>query len=327
MEQQPQEFKENFLSRTVKELLGPEEYQDLLDFSVKYPNHPESVRINSLHVNVDSYIQEATKKGVTFTKVPGSIDDAYYVSMEGSIRGWWNQERLMGKFYSQGNASMIPPLYLLNKNEDYEKLSVLDMCAAPGSKTTQIGAIMRNKGLLVANDFKSHRLYALHRNLQVFGISNAVVTQLDGRWITSRWPKTFDRTLLDAPCSGTGSSRNKLFSHRSEEAVMHFQKKQKGLLSAAIASVKDTEDSFVIYSTCSLVPHENEFVIQSFIDKNKVQVEPLDTKLLEGWDLRTGITNWQDQELSSQFKNVLRIHPHKNDSDAFFIAKLRVIGD
>ena len=319
--------KTSFLENTVQELLGPEEFQELLDFATTYPNQPESVRINSLRVNVESYIEEASKKGVTLTRLPGSIDDAYYVSMEGTTRKWWNQERLMGKFYSQGNASMIPPLFLLDKEEDYENLSVLDMCAAPGSKTTQIGAIMRNKGLLVANDFTSHRLYALHRNLQVFGIANAVVTQLDGRWITSRWPKTFDRTLLDAPCSGTGSSRNKLFSHRSEEAVLHFQKKQKGLLSAAIASVKNTEKSHIIYSTCSLIPHENELVIQPFIDKGKIKIEPLETNLLKGWNLRAGITHWQDQELSPQFENALRIHPHKNDSDAFFIAKLSVIGE
>lgn len=319
------EQKENFISGQVKELLGPDEFQELLNFAETHPHQPESIRINSLRVNVKEYLEEAKERDIEFTKLE-AVKDAYYVSMPGPSRSWWNQERLMGKFYSQGNASMLPPLFLLNKEDKFASLKVLDMCAAPGSKTTQIGSMMRNNGLLVANDYKSHRLYALHRNLQVFGISNAVVTQLDGRWIASRWPNTFDRTLLDAPCSGTGSSRNKLFSHRTKEAVMHFQKKQKGLLSSAVASVKNENNAYLIYSTCSLLPQENEMVIQPLLEKNKVQIEPLDISRVPGWNLQTGLTEWQDESFSSQFKNALRINPHKNDSDAFFIAKLKVIG-
>ncbi len=308
-------------------MLGEEEFQSLLQFSEEHPNQPESVRINSLRVNVPDYLEIAEKKGVQFEKVQGSIPDAYYVSMEGPTRKWWNQERLMGKFYSQGNASMIPPIHLVQQEDDFEALKVIDMCAAPGSKTTQLGALMKNKGLIIANDMKSHRLYALHRNLQVFGVANTVVTQLDGRWVTSRWPNTFDRVLLDAPCSGTGSTRKKLFSNRNEQAIMNFQKKQKGLLTAAIAGLKRQEDSYIIYSTCSMIPHENELVLHSFIEKNIVEVEKLDTSLLSGWKLQTGLQEWKGQALSDQLKNTIRINPHWNDSDAFFIAKLRIIGE
>ena len=322
-----EQVQNNFLAQTVREVLGSEEeFQTLLEFFKTHPNQPESVRINSLRVNVHDYVKYAEEKGITFNKVQGSIDDAYYVSMEGLARKWWNQERLMGNFYSQGNASMIPPIYLVKKQDDFTNLKVLDMCAAPGSKTTQIGALMKNKGLLVANDFKSHRLYALHRNLQVFGVANAVVTQLDGRWVTSRWPKTFDRTLLDAPCSGTGSSRNKLFSNRNQQMILNFQKKQKGLLTAAIASLKENQESYLIYSTCSMLPYENELVLQPFIDKNIIELEKLNTNELNGWKVTTGITSWQGMELSEQMKRTIRINPHLNDSDAFFIAKLKIIG-
>lgn len=321
-----EQHENNFLAQTVQQTLGSEEeFNSLQKFVESHPNQPESVRINSLRVNVAEYISEAQEKGISFQKVQGSIPDAYYVKMDQTSRQWWNQERLMGNFYSQGNASMIPPIFLLNGISNYTNLKVLDMCAAPGSKTTQIGALMKNNGLIVANDFKSHRLYALHRNLQVFGIANAVVTQLDGRWVTSRWPKTFDRTLLDAPCSGTGSSRNKLFSNRNQQAILNFQKKQKGLLTAAIASLKDT-DSYLIYSTCSLLPYENELVIQPFIEKDIVQVEKLDTTLLSGWKLDHGLKKWQNTNLSPQLQNAIRINPHLNDSDAFFIAKLRILG-
>lgn len=316
----------SFIATTVKEVLGSEEeFNSLLTFAVEHPEQPESVRINSLRLNVNDYLSEAENKGITFKKIQGSIPDGYYVSMDHSVRSWWNQERLMGKFYSQGNASMIPPIFLLSQDDNPKNLKILDMCAAPGSKSTQIGALMKNQGLLVTNDYKSHRLYALHRNLQVFGVCNAVVTQLDGRWVSSRWPKTFNRTLLDAPCSGTGSSRNKLFSNRSEQAIMGFQKRQKGLLSAAITSLSE-DDSFLIYSTCTMLPQENELIIQPFIDKGLITVEPLPLTLLEGWKIAPGLQEWHDQPLSKQFSNAIRINPHWNDSDAFFVAKLKRVG-
>lgn len=316
-----------FLAQTVREVLGSEEeFQSLLQFAEEHPNQPESVRINSLRVNIPNYLEVAQEKGVNFQKVQGSIPDAYYVTMEGPVRKWWNQERLMGKFYSQGNASMIPPIHVIQQEDNCEALKVIDMCAAPGSKTTQMGALMKNKGLIVANDMKSHRLYALHRNLQVFGVANTVVTQLDGRWVTSRWPQTFDRVLLDAPCSGTGSTRKKLFSNRNEQAILSFQKRQKGLLTAAIAGLKKQEDSYIIYSTCSMIPYENELVLQPFIEKNIIEVEKLDASLLAGWKLQSGLQEWKGQALSDQLKNTIRINPHWNDSDAFFIAKLRIIG-
>jgi 16S rRNA (cytosine1407-C5)-methyltransferase len=314
--------------QTVQELLGEEEFQKFLTFAKEFPNQPESVRINSLRYEIEEYIQFAEDKGISFKKVQGSIPDAYYVFMNGSARKWWNQERLLGNFYSQGNASMIPPLFMTPPNEpDTDHLKILDMCASPGSKTTQMGALMKNKGLLVANDYKSHRLYALHRNLQVFGISNAVVTQLDGRWIASRWPKRFDRILLDAPCSGTGSNRKNLFSNRNEEAIKRFQHKQKGLLSSAIGSLNNEDNSFIIYSTCSLLPHENELILQSFIDKNLITVEPLNLGLLYEWKIQPGLQEWQGENLSPQLENAVRINPHWNDSDAFFVAKLKIVGE
>lgn len=321
------QFDNSFISETVREVLGSdEEFNTLLSFAVEHPNQPESIRINSLRFSVKEYLKEAEEKGAHLKKIQGSIPDAYYVTMEQSTRSWWNQERLMGKFYSQGNASMIPPIFLFTEHDQLNELKVLDMCAAPGSKSTQIGALMKNEGLLVANDFKSHRLYALHRNLQVFGVCNAVVTQLDGRWVSSRWPKTFDRTLLDAPCSGTGSSRNKMFSNRSEQQLLGFQQRQKGLLSAAITSLRE-KDSFLIYSTCSMLPQENELVLQPFIEKGLISVEPLPLNLLEGWKTTPGLTKWNDQSLSEQLSNAIRINPHWNDSDAFFVAKLQRRGE
>ena len=216
---------ENYLYNEVKELLGDEEFKKLVDFIKNYPNAPESVRINSLRYNIEEYISVAETHGIKFTKVQGNIPDAYYVTMPETARTWWNQERLWGKFYSQGNASLIPPLFLFDSDDhkQMDQIKVLDMAAAPGSKSTQIGALMKNKGLLVANDYKSHRLYSLNRNLQAFGIANTVITQLDGRWIAGRWPDFFDKILLDAPCSGTGSNRRTLFNNRNEESIKRIE--------------------------------------------------------------------------------------------------------
>lgn len=317
---------QNFLYSEVKQLLGEKDFTQLLKFFEGHPHAPESVRINSLRYNVEDYLRIAQDHGVKFSSVQGNIPDAYYVTMHDESRPWWNQERLWGKFYSQGNASLLPPLFMFLE-EDYEildSIKVLDMAAAPGSKTTQIGSLMKNRGLIVANDYKSHRLYSLHRNLQAFGIANAVVTQLDGRWIAGRWPHFFDKILLDAPCSGTGSNRRTIFDNRNEESIKRYTRKQKGLLASAISALDNKRNSScIIYSTCSLLPQENELVLKKFIESNKITIEPLDTKKLENWIIRPGIDKWGIPEL----ENALRVYPHENDSDAFFIAKLKVLDE
>jgi NOL1/NOP2/sun family putative RNA methylase len=319
--------KQNYLYSEIKKLLGESDLYELIKFFKTHPHAPESVRINSLRYNVNDYLNIAEKHGVSFSSVQGNIPDAYYVKMPEETRVWWNQERLWGKFYSQGNASLIPPLFMFDEVDhiNMDSMTVLDMAAAPGSKATQIGSIMRNQGLMVANDYKSHRLYSLHRNLQAFGVANAVVTQLDGKWVGKRWPKYFDKILLDAPCSGTGSNRRTIFDNRNEESIERYTRKQKGLLSSAIAAVNTNETSCIIYSTCSLLPQENEVVLQEFIEGNKIIVEKIDTSVLDGWKIRPGAKEFNDEQFSSQLTNAIRIYPHENDSDAFFIAKLKII--
>lgn len=318
-----------FVLNEVKELLGSNEFEKLEDFFITNPNAPESIRVNSLRYDVEEYVSIAKDQGVHFKRVQGNFPDAYYVTMDESVRPWWNRERLWGKFYSQGNSSLIPPIYLFD-TDDYsnmENLKVLDMCASPGSKTTQIGSLMKNKGLLVANDIKSHRLYSLHRNLQAFGVANTVVTQLDGRWVAGRWPNFFDKILVDAPCSGTGSNRKNFFKDRNKEAIFRYQKIQKELLSSAIKGLKTSPASSIIYSTCSLLPLENELVIQPLLDEGLIKLEKMDYRLLSGWKVREGLQKWKNEDLSSEFQKAIRIHPHENDSDAFFIAKIKKIGN
>lgn len=302
----------------AEKLMGEEEVERLTAFLRDHPNDPECVRVNTLRYTVDEFLRVTGQAGVQLKALPGISTAFEVLDMSQEVREWWNRARLFGMFYSQGNASMLPPLFLLDRVGP--ELMVLDMCAAPGSKTTQMGAMMSNEGLLVANDWKAHRLYALHRNVQVFGIANAVVTNMDGRILGKRWPDRFDRVLLDGPCSATGSNRRQGFSKRSIKVVHSFQQKQIGLLRAAAKALKAGEGR-LIYSTCSLLPVENELILNPLLEEGRLAVEPLPE--LEGWVTHPGVTEWDDQSLSDQLRHTKRIYPHENDSDAFFIALLR----
>ena len=146
-----------------------------------------------------------------------------------------------------------------------ENERIMDMCAAPGGKTTYIAADMKNTGFLVANDSKKERTKALAANLSRLGVRNAVVTNYDGRRIVTAMKATFDRVLLDAPCTGLGViSRDPTVkvsrTYDDERQCSHMQKE---LLLAAIDSLamKGNRAKVVVYSTCSIAVEENEVFI------------------------------------------------------------------
>ncbi|MEZ9706900.1 16S rRNA (cytosine(1407)-C(5))-methyltransferase RsmF, partial [Vibrio breoganii] len=111
-------------------------------------------------------------------------------------------EHMSGLFYIQEASSMMPPSALFQGEADYQ--AVLDTAAAPGSKTTQIAALMNNRGVLVANEYAASRVKVLHANIERCGVRNAALSNFDGRVFGGWLPEQFDAVLLDAPCSGEG---------------------------------------------------------------------------------------------------------------------------
>jgi NOL1/NOP2/sun family putative RNA methylase len=312
-------FNENsYAYQQSLKLLGENEISKLLtSFQAKQPS---SIRINTLRYKPNEYFSRVSARGIELKPVP-SIPEGFFVSsVPPESSDFWMRDRLFGYWYGQGSASMLPPKVLLPPDPNPD-IFVLDATAAPGSKTTQMGAMMNNEGLIVANDKKSHRVYALHRNVQILGITNTVITQIDARYVGTRWPNNFDYVLLDGPCSATGSNRKHPFASREEQHYKAFQKYQKGILKSSLQTLRNKE-SHLVYSTCSLLPIENEFVLSPFIEKKEIELVPID---IPGWKVHPGRTEWDGKSLPAQLKNAIRIHPHDNNSDAFFIAKIKRI--
>jgi len=190
-------FKDKFIER-YKELLGPK-YDEFVACSISFIR--KAIRVNTLKISVPELKERLEKKGWQLEAVPWCKEGFW---IKGDRRDLGNlEEHVLGYIYVQEAASMIPPVVLNPKPGDI----VLDMCAAPGSKTTQMAQYMGGTGLLIANDITSDRLKSLAINMQRIGTANTVITQMSGHDFPGM---QFDKILVDAPCSGTGTIRKSL---------------------------------------------------------------------------------------------------------------------
>ena len=222
-------------------------------------------------------------------------------------------EHFVGQIYIQELTSMIPPLTIPNLNE-YEK--IIDCCAAPGSKTTQIADIMQNNGEIIANDKKHSRLKSLRGNLDRLGITNTTVTLRDFR----SFPNTdADAYFVDVPCSSEGTIRKKntIKKNWNEKDYSRFAKIQKGILER-VCEMANKGDQ-IIYSTCTFAPEENEGVINAILETQSVKLKKIN---IENLKIEEGRTNWMNQDYDNEVKKCARIWPHHNDTDAFFITRI-----
>ncbi len=223
-------------------------------------------------------------------------------------------EYALGYFYVQEGASMVPPISLSPEADNL----VLDMCAAPGSKTTQIAQMMGNQGAIIANDRTFRRITSLGHNLQLCGVTNTVVLREDGRQLSQRLSLKFDRVLVDAPCSASGHLRGKSpqFEPPNPKRLLGLQALQKGLLKAGFRLLKP--GGRLVYSTCSLHPEENEDVVQHLLD-NSPEARLL-SKNIHGLVSHSGLTEWENNQYDDTMRHCLRVYPQDNNTDGFFIA-------
>jgi NOL1/NOP2/sun family putative RNA methylase len=226
-------------------------------------------------------------------------------------------EHFLGLIYAQDSSSTIPVTVL--DPQPHEQ--ILDMSAAPGSKSTQIAAAMANTGLLVANDVSPKRIPSLTANLDRCGVLNAVVTRLAGQSYGHIAAERFDRVLLDAPCSseGTLSRSLKALEIWSTSAVKRLSATQRKLILSAYYCLKP--GGVMVYSTCTFAPEENEGTVSHLLKKfPDAIVEPID---LEGVNSQPGFSRWRDEEFDPAVKNILRLFPHEHDGEGFCIARVR----
>ena len=227
-------------------------------------------------------------------------------------------EYLAGHYILQSAASFLPVMALAPQAGE----CVLDMSASPGGKTTYVSALMKNDGLLIANDINPARLKSLTGNLHRMGVHNAVVTCCDGRRIAKHITHSVDRVLLDAPCSGLGviSHDPAIKLSRTQKDIAKSSHLQKELILAAIDVLDHSSRTggYVVYSTCSIAVEENEDVIDYALRLRHVKV--VESGLEFG---QKGLTRWREKRFHPSLDKSRRYYPHVHNMDGFFVCKLK----
>lgn len=296
---------------------SPEEFEQFLKFT-EQPLR-KSLRVNTSKISVDEFKELAASNGWELKPIPFSQTGFFIDREDKSYPLGKTLENLIGLFYIQETSSMIPPLVL----DPQPGNIILDMAAAPGSKSTQICSLMNNDGLVIANDISIKRTKGLVYNLEQQGSIASAVSLLDGNRFGTIFPNFFDKILLDAPCSGEGTIRKNNVT-LNQNIINRISNIQRPLLISAIKSLKLGWE--IVYSTCTLAPEENEAIINYILEKYPNTIEVLDWEL-PGLETGEGITHWQDEQFDPQVKKTKRIWPHLNNSEGFFVAKLRKIGE
>jgi NOL1/NOP2/sun family putative RNA methylase len=274
-----------------------------------------SIRVNTLKCSIDE-LKKRLEKDWELTQIPW-CKEGFWIEhkAEEKRRDIGNiLEHTLGYFYAQEAVSMIPPIVLDPKPGDF----VLDMCASPGSKATQIAQYMENKGMLIANDFTGMRMKPLDINIQRMGITNAIVTLMHGANFRSF---EFDKVLVDAPCSGTGTIRKSLKTLLiwNPKITKKFSMTQKKLLETGFNNLK--KGGTIVYSTCSLEPEEDEEVVSYLLDNH--QDAKIEEIKLPGLKSSIPVLEFQGKTYNPEVINCLRLWPQDNDTEGFFVAKIR----
>ncbi|MBU1204807.1 MAG: RsmB/NOP family class I SAM-dependent RNA methyltransferase [Nanoarchaeota archaeon] len=301
-------IKEKFEER-YRVLLG-KDYKKFIETSLSFMR--KSIRVNTLKITIDE-LKKRLEKEWKLTQIPWCKQGFFIEHKKGLRRDIGNLiEHNLGYFYVQEAASMIPAVVLNPKPDDI----VLDMCSAPGSKTTQIAAMMQNKGVLVSNDSDYKRMAPLSFNIQRTGATNTLVTLMEGRF----FKMPFDKILLDAPCSGTGTIRKSLKTLKmwNPNMVKRIAGTQRQLIDVAFNCLNP--GGVMTYSTCTLEPEENEAIIDFLLNKyENAKLEKINLNIKHG----PVITDFNGQQYSKEVEKCLRIWPQDNDTCGFFVAKVK----
>lgn len=311
------EMKPAFRERMQKLLV---EADDFAKFEEIIHTTPKNfIRCNTLKIAPADLMQLLNKKWKVIQPFPSHpelmlIDQMLPPGDLGS-----SLEHILGYYYVQEISSMMSGVALNPQPGEI----VMDMCASPGSKSTQLAASMQNQGTLITNDVRMDRVIILASNLERCGVSNAVITRMDGINLCEKMRKTdmrFDSILLDVPCSGEGTLRSsaRTFMMWNPKMIKSLSRMQKKMIANALKVLK--VGGTMVYSTCTHAPEENEEVLDFALKHFPVEIVEMELPL----KTRPGVTEWDGETYSPEVKKAHRIYPQDNDSEGFFVAKLRL---
>ena len=301
---------------------------------------PTWIWANPLRIDGERLLELIAEEGLRAEPVPWLHPGALRLppGFKAGQRWWY----CAGLAHAQEAVSQLPVM-LLDVQPGHR---VLDLCAAPGGKTAQLALALGNRGTLLANDFSAERIAALQGNLDRLGVLNTSTTRADG----GNYPAaagTFDRILVDAPCSSEGTlRRNPSLAQRGgrgagragsdedssraalgradsgigPERSRRMAGRQRALLRKAVQLCRP--GGRILYSTCTFAPEENELIVAEVLDEQKGDLELLPCEV-PGLLTGSGVTHWQGRDLDPSLARCLRVWPHANDTGGFFVAVLR----
>ncbi|VAW34603.1 hypothetical protein MNBD_CHLOROFLEXI01-2259 [hydrothermal vent metagenome] len=298
-------------------------YRDLIEdwegfqTAVKRPL-PTTIWANPLKISPNKLAEIMADGGINLTPIPWYLGG---FRLPDGIMPGLRWEYLAGLYQVQEEAALLPAL-LLNPQLGER---VLDMCAAPGNKTVQMGAMMQNRGTLIANDRSKGRMRAARQALNRVGLTNVTTITRDG----ANLPQTiglFDKIMVDVPCSCEGTCRKdkQVIGRSSQNSSRKISRMQTALLRKAVQLCRP--GGRIVYATCTFAPEENEMVVDTVLREkgNNLRLIPVDVPQLI---VSPGITQWQGQRLHPELRHACRIWPHQNDTGGFFVAVLEKVSN
>ena len=306
----------------MEKLLGLFPLSEVLEYlEANEVSRPLVIRTNTLKTRRRVLAEALINRNVNVEPV-GSWSKVGLTVFDSAVPIGATPEYLAGHYMLQGASSFVPAMALAPKEDE----KVLDMCAAPGGKTSYLAALMRNSGTIFANDASAERCKAVVGNLHRLGVTNSVISSLDALGLPKIHGHSLDRVLLDAPCSGTGviAKDGSVKLRRDSQDVQRRHTLQRQLLLAAIdcANAESTTGGYVVYSTCSVLVEENEAVLNYALTRRHVKLVPIDLPIGT-----PGFTKFRDYRFHPSLALTRRFYPHLHNMDGFFVAKLQKLSN